>query len=83
MEFRILFQVRAGCIVAAAEGRFSVCVRRAGLYDQTMLFSKREELSLGRNALVVENIKFAGAEWRSDFVFDDFNLGAVADNFFA
>src|SRR3989338_3390152 len=42
-----------------------------------------DDVGVARDAFVIENVKFTSSERRSNFVFDDFNLDPIADNFFA
>ena len=49
----------------------------SGFVHDTILDGEVENVTNFRNALVIHDVKFGGAERRSNFVFDDFNFSAV------
>lgn len=81
-DFGIQGGVRLECVFGgiASLGDLSAFVADPGAaFLEDVFFEGEIQKGAGRgNALVIHDVEFRFGEWRSDFVFDDFEFGAVA-----
>ena len=70
------------CRLASLPDKFAVVGNpRALLFEDFLLYAEVDERTSHGNALVIHNVEFAFGKRRGDFVFDDLDFCAVADDF--
>jgi hypothetical protein len=78
-NFRIFLQICLGFVAALADSFTAVLIERAGFLNNAMLRGEVQDVTKVRNTFVIHDIELGDTEWRRDFVFDNLDLGAVAD----
>ena len=79
-HFRILFEKIFDLFFALSQTNLAVGIPGAAFVDNVKLCTQIYAAAFMRNTLTVHNIKFCLLERRSDFIFNDFNSGTVADH---
>src|SRR5579863_8346197 len=83
IDIPVLFEKCAGILAPLADTLTAIAVPRPGFLDDVVRDGQVEHVALAADAFAVEDVKLSLAERRSDFVFDDLDLGAGADDLVA